>query len=290
MKKDTVKHIAALLLFGSNGVVASHIALSSYEIVLFRTLVGSVLLGLIFLFGKKKPTFFQYKKDALFIALSGVAMGASWMFLYEAYRQVGVSVSTLLYYCGPVIVMVLSPLLFRERLTAVKILGFLAVLCGVFFVNGQTSSEINGWGVACVLLSALTYAVMVIANKKSERITGLENSLLQLVVSFVTVALFVGIKSGYSFSVAPEDWVWILILGALNTGVGCLFYFSSIGSLPVQTVAVCGYLEPLSAVVLSAVFLRETLKPLQILGAVLILGGALFGECVKIGKERKIAL
>jgi drug/metabolite transporter (DMT)-like permease len=43
-------------------------------------------------------------------------------------------------------------------------------------------------------------------------------------------------------------------------------------------VAVCGYLEPLSAVVLSAVFLKETLMPIQIAGAVLIIGGAVFAE------------
>ena len=51
-------------------------------------------------------------------------MGASWMFLYEAYQQIGVSLASLLYYCGPVIVMVLSPLIFKEKLTAPKAVGF----------------------------------------------------------------------------------------------------------------------------------------------------------------------
>ncbi|MBQ8748040.1 MAG: DMT family transporter, partial [Clostridia bacterium] len=64
----------------------------------------------------------------------------------------------------------------------------------------------------------------------------------------------------------------------LNTGIGCYFYFSSIGKLPVQTVAICGYLEPLSAVVFSVIFLKETMLPIQIIGAVLIIGGAMLGE------------
>ena len=47
--------------------------------------------------------------------MSGVALGASWIFLYEAYVEIGVSLASLAYYCGPVIVMVFSPILFREK-------------------------------------------------------------------------------------------------------------------------------------------------------------------------------
>jgi drug/metabolite transporter (DMT)-like permease len=64
----------------------------------------------------------------------------------------------------------------------------------------------------------------------------------------------------------------------LCTGIGCYFYFSSIGDLQVQTVAILGYLEPLSALFFSAAFLGETLSVLQLIGAVLILGGAAFSE------------
>lgn len=82
-------------------------------------------------------------------------------------------------------------------------------------------------------------------------------------------------------SITPTDWIWILILGFINTGIGCYLYFSSLGKLPVQTVAICGYLEALSAVVLSALILSEKLSPFQIVGAVFIIGGAIFGECYK---------
>lgn len=124
MKNAFFKYILALLLFGSNGVVASFIALNSYEIVLLRTLIGSLLLIGIFLISGGKLTFYQNKKDFAFLAVSGVAMGTSWMFLYEAYAQIGVSIASLCYYCGPVIVMILSPLIFKERLTKAKVMGF----------------------------------------------------------------------------------------------------------------------------------------------------------------------
>lgn len=78
-----------------------------------------------------------------------------------------------------------------------------------------------------------------------------------------------------------ESVVPILVLGIVNTGIGCCFYFSSIGKLPVQTVAVCGYLEPLSAVLFASLFLGEKMTALQAVGAVLIIGGAMVGETVK---------
>ncbi|MCM1364579.1 MAG: DMT family transporter [Faecalibacterium sp.] len=287
MKKSYLKYILALLLFGTNGIVASFINMSSHEIVLLRTLLGSVLLLAIFLISKGKFTFYKHTRHFIFLTISGIAMGASWMFLYEAYARIGVGISSLLYYCGPVIVMILSPLLFKEKLTAFKIIGFLSVLCGIFLINSNafdTKSDIIG--MLCGLASAVMYAFMVIFNKKSKNITGLENSMLQLIISFLTVAVFTGIKQGFAINIPRTSILPIIILGLLNTGIGCYLYFSSIGNLSVQSVAICGYLEPLSAVMFSVLFLKEFMLPIQMIGAVLILGGAIFGECAKSRKSQ----
>jgi len=281
-KRAFIKYLSALLLFGLNGIVASHIALNSYEIVFLRTLIGSILLLFLFLLSKGRFHIKEYKKDTLFITLSGIAMGTSWMFLYEAYQQIGVSLSSLLYYCGPVIVMILSPLIFKEKLTIPKLVGFAIVLIGILLVNGNAADgNINTWGLFCAAMSAVTYFFMVTLNKQAKNITGMENSVIQLVVSFLTVAVFVGFKQRFIIRVPGEAWVWILILGVVNTGIGCYLYFSPLAKLPVQTVAVCGYLEPLSAVVFAALLLGETMTPVQIVGAGCIIGGAMIGELWK---------
>ena len=277
--KPGLRYIVALLLFGSNGIVASYISLPSYEIVFTRTLIGSLFLLLIFISSKQKVQFWRNKRHSLYLVISGVAMGASWMFLFEAYAQIGVSISTLAYYCGPVIVMILSPIVFKEKLTAIKLLGFLAVVLGMFCVNGQSMLQGTvSWGLVFGILSAFMYAFMVIFNKKAASISGLENPTWQLIISFLTVAVFLGLKQGFSVHIALDNLAPILLLGIVNTGIGCYFYFSSIGDLRVQTVAILGYLEPLSALFFSAAFLGETLSFLQLIGAVLILGGAGFGE------------
>ncbi len=281
-KRAFIKYLSALLLFGLNGIVASHIALNSYEIVFLRTLIGSVLLLFLFLLSKGRFHIKEYKKDTLFITLSGIAMGTSWMFLYEAYQQIGVSLSSLLYYCGPVIVMILSPLIFKEKLTVPKLVGFAVVLVGILLVNGNAADgNINTWGLFCAAMSAVTYFFMVTLNKQAKNITGMENSVIQLIVSFLTVGIFMLIKQGIIIHVPANAWFWVLVLGIVNTGIGCYLYFSPLSKLPVQTVAVCGYLEPLSAVVFAAILLGEKMTLIQVAGAACIIGGAMIGELIK---------
>ena len=275
-----IRYLAALLLFGSNGFIASHIALGSSQIVLLRTLLGSVSLLAFFFLSGHRFSFARRGRDVTLILLSGAAMGASWMFLYAGYQTIGVSTASLLYYCGPVIVMALSPLVFREALTWVKITGFVCVCGGIVLVNGWGGEGLSVSGFLYGLLSAVCYAVMLILNKKAKSVDGMENSLLQMLSATATVFVLLLCQGGLSMTITGASWPWILLLGFLNTGFGCWCYFSALGSLSVQTVAVCGYLEPLSAVIFSALLLHERLTPPQLIGACLIIGGALFAECI----------
>lgn len=279
MNKAFLKYVSSLLLFGTNGIVAAHIALASQEIVWFRTLFGSLLLVGIFVATRRKLTCLQSRRAFLYLVLSGVAMAGGWLFVYEAYQRIGVSLGTLLYYCGPVLVMAAAPWLFKERLTARKLFGFAVVFAGLVMVNGLALQEgADVWGILCGVGAALTYALMVCFNKMATSADGFENSMIQLVVAFAVVTVFLGVTSGLDMVIPSEAWPYILVLGLLNTGLGCYWYFSSLGSLPAQTVAVAGYAEPLSAVIFSAVLLGEQLLPLQILGAACIIGGAAFSE------------
>ena len=138
-------------------------------------------------------------------------------------------------------------------------------------------------GIVCGIASAFCYALMVIASKGAPHIEGLENSALQVSAAFVTALVLTLITQGtpsfLSAGVAASiDWRAVVMLGVVNTGLGCLLYFSAVAKLPVQTVAVVGYLEPLSAVVFSAVLLGEAITPVRLMGAALIIGGAIFCE------------
>lgn len=274
-----IKYILSLLLFGSNGIWAAAIALSSQEIVFLRLLLGAIALAAMFLLLRPPVTAHRYPRDFAFLALSGCAQGILFLFLFKAYQLVGVSLASLAYYCGPVLVMLVSPLFFREKLTRWKVLGFLIVLTGVVLVNGQAALDGKPlFGLVCAGLASLMYAVLVVSTKKNEHIHGLENPCIQLLFSLLTVSLYLGCTQGFALQIQPGDWLPILMLGLLNTGLGCYLYYSSIGHLPAQQVAIFGYLEPLSSVVYSALLLHEVLSPIQWFGGLLIVVGALFAE------------
>ena len=279
MNSAFLKYLVALLLFGSNGFVASHILLASNEIVFFRTLIGSAFLLLLFVITKGRPQIPANRKHFLYLLLSGAAMGACWLVLFEAYVRVGVGISTLIYYCGPVIVMALSPFIFHEKLSAVKIIGMVIVLAGMLLINGSAAfrKRSHQRSVLCHFISRFLCRSGHL-QQKARSITGLENAMYQLGASFLTVFLFTLAKQGVHFGSIAENLLPILMIGIVNTGVGCYLYFSSIQKLSVGTVSICGYLEPLSAVIFSVILLGESLSLMQILGGILIIGGAVFAE------------
>lgn len=286
MNNGLFTYLAALLLFGSNGIIAAAIALPSSDIVLLRTFLGALsLVTVLAITQRHKLQAPSRPREAAALLLSGAALGASWIFLFRAYQTIGVGISSLLYYCGPIIVMALSPLIFGEKLTGGKIAGFIAVACGAFLIAAQgLGGNMPIAGIVCGIASAFCYALMVIASKGAPHIEGLENSALQVSAAFLTALVLItlftqGAPSFLSPSIAAGiDWRAVAMLGVVNTGIGCLLYFSAVAKLPVQTVAVVGYLEPLSAVVFSAVLLGEAITPVRLMGAVLIIGGAIFCE------------
>ena len=283
-----IKYISALLLLSSNGIVAGHISLPSYEIVFLRTFIGSIFLVSVFFLTGGRPCGIKDRRQFFFLALSGISMGLDFMLLYEAYARIGVSVATLANYCGPVIVIALAPLFRNEKLTLFKCVLFAVVLCGMLLVSGVTTASGGlSWGLVCGLLSAVMYALMVIFNQMAYKISGLENAAFQQLFCLITVSIFIFSRNGIYFPFSRADAIPIFTLGIVNTGIACYLYFGEIAKLPSATVAICGYLEPLSAVILSAVFLHERLTPAQIAGAVLIIGGAALYTLLSVRRDRR---
>ena len=210
------------------------------------------------------------------------------MFLYEGFDTLGVGLSSLMYYSGPVIVMILSPFIFKEKLTYNKIAGFIVVVVGLLLINGEvTYLGGSSWGIFCGMMSAFTYFLLVTFNKMSKNIKGIENTVIQLIFSCLTVTLFLLFKQGLYIDFTGVNWFAVFLIGVVTTGVGCYLYFSSLSGLPVQSVAVLSYTELLSSVIFASIFLGERMTALQIVGAVLIVGGAMIGELIGITKAEK---
>ena len=270
-------YILAMLIFGTNGYLVAHLSLQGSQIVLVRTLVGGLLLTAIVLLrgGFDREAVRVEWRDLLF---GGVALGLNWVALFTAYRLLNVSLATLIYYAGPMLVLLFSPLLFRESLTPQKIAAVVIVAAGLFCITGSiTSAGMSLTGLLAAVLSALFYASLIIFNKRIVKTGGMQTAALELDVAFVVVLIYVLLTAGIPHPL-KADIPYLLVLGLVNTGIAYMLYFTGLQKLPGQSVALISYVDPVSALVFSALLLHETMTPLQVLGAVLIIGGALLGE------------
>ncbi len=277
-------YVLSMLIFGSNGLLVSRISLPSGQIVLLRTLLGGIALtGLVLLRGGFDRAAVRAELKPLL--LGGTALGANWVALFGAYRLLNVSLATLIYYLGPMLILLLSPLLFREKLSGVKLAALCLAAAGLVCVSGSLAlGGSSAAGLLAALCSALLYAALIVFNKRVTRTGGLQTAAIELDVAFAVVLLYVLLTTGLPRPRAAE-LPYIAAIGLVNTGLAYFLYFSGLQKLPGQSVALLSYVDPLSALLFSALLLRETLTPPQLLGAALILGGAMLGE-LRPGKNR----
>lgn len=279
----TLQYLAGLLLYGSNGVIASFIHKTSLEIVLLRTLLGFLLLAAIF-YGTGGRIRQEKKRDILYTLLSGAAMGVDWLLLFEAYARIGVSLGMIINYCGPVLVMLAARIFWKQTMRPVSWCALALAMAGAVLISWEASGQTDSAGFLCAVLSAFFYAAMVLLNRQADGLSGLGRVVLQLAGALAIVTAYAAIRGGVHLMV-PAGEIWaVLWLGLLNTGLASFWYFSAIGILPVREVSVMGYLEPLSALIFSAVFLHEKMTHVQMLGAALILSGT---AAVELAKKKK---
>ncbi|WP_270427879.1 DMT family transporter [Fusobacterium mortiferum] len=276
-----LRNITAMLIFGTIGLFVKNIELSSSEIALTRGFIGGVTLILATIFLKKKISFEAIKNNLYLLIFSGLAVGLNWIFLFQGYKYTSISNATLSYYFAPVFVTILAPFILKEKLTLSKFLCVLMALVGMFCIVGVDG--INGGsdliGIAYGLLAAGFYASVILMNKFLKEIDSIEITVIQLISATITLLPYVLYVEGLGIlSVSSVSIPYILILGIVHTGIAYLLYFSSLQGLKGQTIAVLSYIDPVFAIIISAVILKEQLGFLQIIGGVLILGSSFLSE------------
>lgn len=281
-KENTAKLLMAIsmLIFGTVPLVVRMIDLSSSERALYRAIMAAVLVGGFLLITRQKLPLRDIKKELLLLLLSGAAMGFNWVLLFEAYKYTTVSVATLSYYFAPVIVMMVCPLLFREKMGARQILSFVMSTAGLVLITGTAgggSSDLLG--IAFGLGAAVLYATVMLLNKFIKGVTGLHRTFIQFLAAIAVLTPYVALTSGFNpTALDGRGAVSLLILGLVHTGIAYCMYFSALKELPGQEVAILSYIDPLVAVLVGFIWLDETMTPPQIVGGLLILGFTLWSE------------
>ena len=275
--------VAAMLIFGTIGIFRRTIPLSSGFLAFARGLLGGLFLLLFVRLRGGRLRGGVSARQFAWLAFTGAAIGINWILLFEAYNYTTVAAATLCYYMQPTIVMLLSPALFQEKLTARKGLCALAAIVGMVLVSGVAGGGASGAGSPRGILyglgAAVLYAAVVMMNKKAGKIDAYQKTTVQLFAASAVMIPYLLIMRDFG----GGEWntatvLLLLIVGIVHTGIAYVLYFGSMEGLKIQTIAIFSYIDPVSALLFSAVILHETLTPAGMVGAVLILGAALISE------------
>ena len=270
--------IFSMTLFGTIGLFVRGIGLPSSAIAMIRGLLGAAFLLIYTRLRGEKLSREAMRRNALLLAASGAAIGVNWILLFEAYRYTTVATATVCYYLAPVFLILTSPLTLGEKLTRKKILCVLLALVGTVFISGGAEGA-SLLGVVCGAGAAAFYATVMTLNKKFRDISAYERTVVQLAVAGIVVAPYVFLtEDPAQWSVGAWQLVLLLIVGFMHTGYTYALFFGAVSRLETQTVAIYSYLDPLVAVLLSALVLREPMGLGGIVGAVLVLGSTLWSE------------
>lgn len=273
--------ITSMTIFGTLGLFVRNIAVSSGELALYRAILATLLLIAFFIISKQTIPLAKVKKEVPLLLASGIAMGINWILLFQAYKYTTVSAATLSYYFAPVIVTIVCPFLFREKLTLRQIICFIMSTVGLVLIIGigDIDGSSNIIGILFGLGAAVFYATVILLNKFIKNVEGIHRTFLQFIAAIITLAPYVLYTSGITLgSLSSIGWINLLIVGLIHTGITYCLYFSSLKELPGQKVAILSYIDPLVAVLISVTILGETMTVAQIIGGMLILGFTLWNE------------
>ena len=273
--------IASMTTFGTLSIFVRNIPVSSGELALYRAVLATLLIAGFLLLTKQQIPFSNITKEVPLLLVSGAAMGINWILLFEAYKYTTVSVATLSYYFSPVIVTVVCPILFKEKLTGKQIVCFVMSTLGLVLITGigEVGNGRDLVGILFGLGAAVLYATVILLNKFIENVEGIHRTFLQFLSTIVILIPYVIMTSGITLGkLNGIGWVNLLIVGLIHTGVTYCMYFSSLRELPGQKAAILSYIDPLVAVLISVTILGESMTLWQMVGGIFILGFTLWNE------------
>lgn len=277
---EKFKLIIAMLIVGSIGIFVHYMPISSALIAAARAVIGTLFLLFVILIQRKTINWPKVRENGRYLVISGAAIGFNWIFLFEAYQYTSVAIATLCYYMAPAFVVILAPLVLKEKITRFNIICTGFAMFGAVLISGVLSGgESNLLGVGYGLAAAVLYASIIILNKKTKGLSGLELTFFQLLVAACVMVPYILLTEDISaVNWTPQIIGLLLFVGTIHTGLVYQLFFSAMNKLPTQTSSILSYIDPITAIFLSAIILKQGLTLVQVLGTILILGSALSNE------------
>lgn len=283
--KAKLQLITSMFIFGTIGIFVRYVPLPSSVLALVRGFVGSIFVFLFLMLRKSSISKDAIRKNLKMLIFSGIALGVNWILLFEAYRYTTVATATLCYYLAPIFVIMVSPVLLKEHLSVKQMICVAFALLGMVFVSGVLQTGIpalsEAKGILYGLGAAVFYATVILMNKKITEISAYDKTIMQLGTAAVVLLPYILLTEPLGELMAlltPFSLGMLLFVGIVHTGIAYVLYFGSMKDLNAHTIAIFSYVDPIVAILLSALFLKEPMGLHGVIGAVLVLGSTFISE------------
>ncbi|MBF0713927.1 EamA family transporter [Gemella sp. GH3] len=278
-----LRYILGMVIFGTIAIIVKNIDLPRSQVVLSRTSIATISFLLVFTFSSKKIEYRNIFRNFHYLFLSGVSLAFSWIFLFESFNYTNVSIAVWITYLAPMIVILLSPIFLKEALNLLKFICVIIALVGLYLISNLDIATLQfSKGIIYSLLSAITYAFIIIFNKKIKNLDGFNTTFVQMMIAAITMMVYVFIVNKETISIPDNKSIaLVIILGVFHTCFACFLTFGSIAHLPTNAVAFLSYLDPIFTFMFAYLLLGEVLSVSQLVGAGLILLSALLAQIKK---------
>ena len=253
------------------------------QIVAIRVSVSALILVAALLITDAKQLKIRPRDIPLFFG-TGVCSIVFFNFCYfEAIDLVGgSSLPALLLYTAPIFVMLMSLILFKEKLTKQKIISLFVAVAGLVLVTGafSGSEHISSKVILLGLGSGFGYALYSIFGKflikKYSPVTIIAYT---FITASVCVVPFSGIISQIPHIISADGILSSLGISVISTVAPFLLYTKALGKMEAGKAAVLATTEPLVAAAAGLVFFGETMSVPKLAGMILIFAAVIILNC-----------
>ncbi len=205
-----------------------------------------------------------------FVLMGALYIGQSFSYLQSSVR-IPIATTSILLYTYPAIVTVLARIFLREPFTRIKLISLALALAGTLLTLGAPQAATDLLGVAFGLAASIIYSTYIIIGARAQRSVSPQ-------LSSATITLSAGLLSGAFGMVTgqlqfPSDvqaWASVIALAVLSAAVPILFFLMGLERIGASQASIISTSELISTAIFGAIFLSQSLGPLQIAGGFLI--------------------
>ena len=284
----TFEFLVATIIFGTNGFFIKYIQAPNELSIMFRGLFGSLFLLCVMFLNKDLPDLKRIKSNFKYLALSGIVMGLYWILLYKGYDY-SLSVTALINNMAPIFAMLVSTVIFKEKISNKQAVCVCFVLLGIVLISGVLDGQlaVDYHSLLYGFAASFGFVAVLMINKKINDVKPLDKSFIQLFFAFLTILPVVIFGHKIPSSIDSVSLIFMISMGMINTGLAYMLYFHSLPNVSGYKIAILSYLESIIAILIDTFIFNQPLGIHGMIGAAIIIVSACMSELMDSNKSKQ---